>query len=353
MKAYVIEEFGKPLQAREFDDPTPTGKEVLVRVRYAGLCHSDLHFHDGYFQLGTEQRLPVEAIGLQLPHAVGHEIYGEIEDFGPEAGLSDADKGKPVIVYPWLGCGDCPACNSGNDNMCPTPHQIGVNSFGGHAEKVIVREPKFAVDAEGIDPVMAGLYACSGLTSYSSLKKLGPIQDRWLAIVGLGGVGMMALAVAKGMGFQKVVVVDIDDEKLKTAVDEYGADKAFNGKTEGVVDQIKAETGGGAAGVVDYVGSDQSMATGTGALAPTGVYVSVGLFGGSLHFPLVPMAVMQFVFRGSFVGTLGELEEVIGLVRQGKIKPIPTRAVPFTEVNDSIEQLRAGKVIGRVVLTHA
>lgn len=353
MKAYLVEEFGKPLVERELDDPKPAGKEVLVGVRYTGLCHSDLHFHDGYFQLGGEHRLPVTEIGIQLPHALGHEIYGEIEDFGPDAGLSEADRGKRVIVYPWLGCGDCEACNSGRDNMCATPHQIGVNSPGGHAEKIIVREPKFLVDAEGIDPVLAGLYACSGLTSHSALKKLGPLHDRWIAIVGLGGVGMMALAVAKGTGFEKVAVVDIDDAKLRTAVDEYGADRAFNGKADGIADQIKAETGGGVAGAIDFVGSDESVGLGTGVLAPTGVYVSVGLFGGALHFPLVPLAVMQFVFRGSFVGTLSELEELVGHVRQGKIKAIPTTTVPFTQVNESVERLRAGKVIGRVVFQHA
>lgn len=353
MKAYLVEEYGKPLQAREVDEPKPSGAEVLIRVRNAGLCHSDLHFHDGYFQLGSEQRLPMSGIGVELPLTLGHEIYGEIEDFGPDSDLSEADKGKKVIVFPWLGCGTCDACASGHDNMCPEPRQIGVYSPGGHAEKIIVRESRFLVDVEGIDPVMASLFPCSGLTSYSALKKLGPLQDRWIGIFGLGGVGMMALAIAKGIGFEKVVVTDIDDAKLKTAVDDYGADKAFDATADGVVEQIKAETGGGVAGGVDFVGSNESVALATAVLAPNGVHVSVGLFGGALHFPLVPMAVMQLVFRGSFVGTLSELQELVGFVREGKIKPIPTTTVPFTQVNESIERLRSGKVLGRVVLQHA
>jgi D-arabinose 1-dehydrogenase-like Zn-dependent alcohol dehydrogenase len=94
------------------------------------------------------------------------------------------------------------------------------------------------------------------------------------------------------------------------------------------------------------------MSLGTGLLRPGGVHVNVGLFGGELRFPLVPMAVMQLQFRGSFTGTLSELEELVGFARQGRIKPIPARAVPIEEVNECMEELRAGNVSGRLVLTH-
>lgn len=353
MKAYQLEEFGKPLQARELDDPTPSGTEVLVRVRSCGLCHSDLHLHEGSFGLGDDHRLAIDEAGIiRLPAILGHEAYGVIEDFGSDSGLTPDDRGRPVIVFSWVGCGECERCATGHDNMCADPHQTGIQLPGGYAEKIIVREPKFLVDAEGIDPAIAGLYACSGLTAYSALAKLGPIQQDWIAIVGLGGVGMMALAIAKGIGFEKVAVVDIDDAKLTLAREEYGADLAFNGRADGVGDTIKAETGG-VAGLVDLVGSNESSALGAGLLRPDGVHVNVGLFGGELRFPLVPMAVMQLQFRGSFTGTLSELEELVAFVREGRIKPIPARAVPIEDVNDAMTQLRDGKVSGRVVLTHA
>lgn len=350
MKAYLVEEFGADLVERELDDPVPNGSEVLVRVLSCGLCHSDLHFHEGFFDLGGGQRLDVQNIGFQLPAALGHEVYGRIEDFGPESGLTDGDRERLVIVFPWLGCGECEFCTSGRDNMCPAQNGIGVQQPGGHAEKIIVRERKFLVDATGIDPVLAGPYACSGLSAYSALKKLGPLQDEWIAIVGLGGVGLMALAVAKGIGFEKVVAIDLDDQKLETA-SEYGADRTFNATSGDVVEAVTSDVGR-LAGVVDFVGSSETVLQAAGLLKSGGVSVTIGLFGGELRFPLPALAVQQLQFRGSFVGNLAELEELLGFVRQEKVKPIPVREVPISDVNDSMRELREGHVSGRVVLTH-
>jgi propanol-preferring alcohol dehydrogenase len=350
MRAYLLEEFGADLVERELDDPTPTGGEVLVRVRSSGLCHSDLHFHEGFMDLGGGHRLSFEDIGMHLPTALGHEVYGQIEDFGPDSGLSADDRDRSVIVYPWLGCGECGFCTSGRHNMCPEPMQIGVHRFGGYAEKIIVPDATFLIDTEGIDPVLAGSYACSGLTAYSALKKLGPIQDQWIAIIGLGGVGLMALAVAKGIGFEKVVAIDIDDGKLKTASD-YGADKTFNATSGDVAEMVTSDVGR-LAGVVDFVGSSETVLQAAGLLRGGGVSVTVGLFGGELRFPLPALAVQQLQFRGSFTGTLAELEELLGFVRQGQIKPIPATPVPIAEVNGRMRELREGRVSGRVVLTH-
>ena len=351
MKAYLLEEFGADFVERELDDPSPTGREVLVGVISSGLCHSDLHFHEGFMDLGGGHHLDVEHIGIHLPTALGHEVYGRIEDFGPESGLSDDDRDRLVIVYPWLGCGECELCLSGRDNMCPVQSGIGVQQYGGYAEKVIVRDAKYLVDGEGIDTVLAGSYACSGLTAYSALKKLGPLQKEWIAIIGLGGVGLMGLAIAKGIGFENVVVIDIDDAKLKVATDDYGADRAFNGRSGNVVEAVEADVGK-LAGVVDFVGSGDTFHQAAGLLRGGGVSVTVGLFGGELTFPLPALAVQQLVFRGSFVGTLTELQELMEFVRQGRIKPIPAKPVPFAQVNASIRDLREGRVTGRVVLTH-
>lgn len=351
MKAYLLEEFGADLVERELDDPVPTGREVLVRVLSTGLCHSDLHFHEGFIDLGGGHHLDVENIGIHLPIALGHEVYGRIEDFGPESGLSADDRERLVIVYPWLGCGECELCTSGRDNMCPAQNGIGVQQPGGHAEKIIVRDTRYLIDATGIDPVLAGSYACSGLTAYSALTKLGPLHDEWIAIIGLGGVGLMALAVAKGIGFEKVVAIDIDDAKLKIAGDDYGAGRTFNARNGDIVEAVTADVGK-LAGVVDFVGSGETALQAAGLLRGGGVSVTVGLFGGELRFPLPALAVQQLQFRGSFTGTLAELAELMEFVRQGKIKPIPARPVPFADVNESIKELREGRVTGRIVLTH-
>ena len=351
MKAFLLEEFGADLVPREVDDPVPTGSEVVVEVVSSGLCHSDLHFQDGYMGLGGDERLDLANIGIVLPTALGHEVYGRIGDFGPDAGLDESDRGRAVIVYPWLGCGECPACRAGRSNMCPGPRQIGVQHWGGYAEKVVVPEPRFLVDATGIDPVLAGSYACSGLTSYSALQKLGPLHDRWIGIVGLGGVGLMGLAVAKAIGFEHVLAIDVDEGKLALARDEYGADMALNGADGGLVERVRSELGG-LAGVVDFVGSSATAGQALGLLEGGGIYVGVGLFGGEVRIPVPALAVQQLRIRGSFTGTLAELEELVAHVRAGSVKAIPARSVPFAEVNESIRQLRGGQVSGRLVLTH-
>jgi alcohol dehydrogenase/propanol-preferring alcohol dehydrogenase len=161
----------------------------------------------------------------------------------------------------------------------------------------------------------------------------------------------MALAIAKGTGFEKVVAIDIDDGKLATASTDYGADRTFNATGADVVEAVTSDVGR-LAGVVDFVGSSETVLQAAGLLKGGGVSVTVGLFGGELRFPLPALAVQQLQLRGSFTGTLAEFDELMELVRKGRIKPIPARSVPIADVNDSMRALREGHVSGRVVLTH-
>ncbi|MBT9470213.1 MAG: zinc-binding dehydrogenase [Pseudomonadota bacterium] len=351
MKAYQVVEFGAPILANEVADPSPSASQVVVKVASCGLCHSDLHFHEGHLSLGGGQKLPLPAIGAPTPLTMGHEIFGHIAAYGPDAGLSQTDIGRSVIVYPWIGCGGCQACLDGRDNECAKPENLGLHRSGGHAEKVVVRDPKFLIDASGIDPDMAGVYACSGLTAYSALAKL-PRKSGWVAIVGVGGVGLMALALAKAMGFEKVVAVDVDDAKLRLATESYGADLAINSRSEDAIEVLKAKTGG-VSGVIDFVGADATVQLALGSLINAGVYVAVGLFGGTLQVPVAALASRQLTLRGSFVGTPAELRDLIDLVRKGDVKPIPFRRAPISEINADMAALSAGKIQGRVVHFHA
>ena len=350
MKGYALVEWGKPLQEYELPSPKPAGKEVLVAVHTCGLCHSDLHTQDGYFG-GEGMRLNFSEMGCTLPVFPGHEIYGRIQEFGPDSGLTRADIGKPVIVFPWTGCGKCPACENGQDENCPTPCFIGTNVAGGFADTVLVRDAKFCVDATGIDPLVAGLYACSGITSLNALKKLGPDKEDWIAVLGVGGVGLMTIAVAKALGFSKIAAIDIDEAKLSTAI-KWGADAGFCSKLPDIATRIKAETGGGVIGLVDLVGRSATVALAAEIMKRNAVYVNVGLTGGELRVALPLLTFMQFQFRGSLVGTLQDLREVVALAKQGKLNAMPGQAVPIQETNKSMDLLRAGKVSGRIVLTH-
>src|SRR6266404_3854162 len=309
MRAFQVVEYGAPLASRAFPDPLPGAREVVVDVASCGLCHSDTHFQQGHLSLGGDQNLPVAMLGIHTPVTLGHETYGHIAAFGQESDLTPADVGRPVIVYPWIGCGHCEACLAGRDNECPTPENLGMQRPGGHGEKVVVRDAKFLVDAEGLDPHYAGIFACCGLTAYAALSKIirreGPI-----GIIGMGGLGLMALAIAKGTGFDQVAALDIDQAKLALATQSYGADFSFNSRAKDVGEQIQGSTGGLVA-VVDFVGSEQTSSLALSVLRTGGTYVNVGLFGGLLQAPLIPLSQRQLVVRGSYVGTPQDLRELI------------------------------------------
>jgi alcohol dehydrogenase, propanol-preferring len=350
MRAFQVVEFDTPLVARVLPDPQPDARGVVVDVASCGLCHTDAHLQQGHLSLGGDQKMPVAMLGMRAPATLGHEIYGRIAAFGQESGLTPADIGRPVVVYPWIGCGHCEACLAERDNECPTPEFLGMQRPGGHGEKIVVRDPKFLVDAEGLDPNYAGIFACSGLTAYAALGKIlrreGPI-----GIIGMGGLGLMALAIAKGTEFGKVAAIDIDQAKLTLATTSFGADFSFDSRVKDVADQIQQATGG-LIGVVDFVGSQQTSNLALAVLRTSGTYVNVGLFGGVLQAPLAALIPRQLVLRSSYVGTPQELRELIGHVRTGKIKPIPIQNEPIEKINDGLERLRAGQVTGRIVHAH-
>ncbi|NIJ64207.1 D-arabinose 1-dehydrogenase-like Zn-dependent alcohol dehydrogenase [Sphingomonas leidyi] len=351
MHAYQVVEFGTPIVRNDVIDPTPTGTEVVVDVVACGLCHSDAHFHEGHLGLGGDARLPVDMIGIRLPTSLGHEIFGRIASFGPDAGLSEEDVGRPVVVYPWIGCGTCEACLAERDNECPNPRSIGLQVSGGHAEKVVVREPKYLVPADGLDEDYAGIFACCGLTAYAALAKL-PRRDGWIGIIGAGGVGTMALSIEKGLENTKVAVFDINPAKLIAAANDFGADRTVNSKEEGAADAIKQETGG-FIGVLDFVGSQQTADLGISLLRNGGTYVGVGLFGGEVRLPLAVLASRQLNLQGSYCGSPAELRALVEHAKAGRIKPIPTRVAPIDTINQGLAELRGGKIEGRLVHRHA
>src|SRR5258708_3453126 len=145
MTAYQVLEFGTPIVPRQVPDPVPTGAEVVVDVGACGLCHSDVHFQQGYLGLGGDQKLPFAALGVPLPATFGHEIVGWISAFGPDSELKPTDIGRMVIAYPWLGCGHCPACRAGRDNECPTPQSLAMHRPRRHPEQLVVRHPTLLV----------------------------------------------------------------------------------------------------------------------------------------------------------------------------------------------------------------
>jgi len=350
MRSYQITEFGGSVSEVIQDIPEPTGTEVLVKVTHAGVCHSDLHIADGYYDIGGGERLTLGDRGINLPHTMGHEVMGTVVKAGPDAG--DVAVGAARLVHPWIGCMECSECERGRENHCAKPQSVGVFRAGGYAEYTLVPHPKFLVDADGIDPAVATPYACSGVTVYSALKKALPVgDDEWLVIMGCGGLGLGAVTIAKAMGVKNVVSCDIDDAKL-AAARQSGASGTVNLKSDGSADQLREITGGGPRAVVDTVGAEATSSFGIASLVKGGRYVIVGLFGGELRVPLPSLPLRAVSILGSYTGNLAELKELIQLVKDGKVKPIPVATRPLAEVDATLEDLREGKIVGRVVLTN-
>jgi D-arabinose 1-dehydrogenase-like Zn-dependent alcohol dehydrogenase len=344
MISYQIVEHGKPLQKVVGQTPKPQGAEVLVRITRAGVCHSDLHIWEGYFDLGGGKRFYVKERGCVPPFTLGHEPFGIVEALGPRA--KGVKVGQKRIVFPWIGCGKCPVCKAGQDNYCVSGSRIlGVNRAGAYSTHVLVPDAKYLVDAAGIDDAFAATLACSGLTAYSASAKLPPLarEDR-VAVIGCGGVGLAGVAVLRARGVKNIVACDIDDAKLATAA-RLGATDAVNTRGADAAQKLQ-----GIAGALDFVGTPATAALGIAALRKGGRYVLVGLHGGELVHPLPPIAQRAIGIVGSYVGNLQELKEVVALAKKKKLRPLPVETRPAPEVNRAMEDLTAGRVAGRVVL---
>ncbi len=348
MRCYCVTHHGQPLELVQRDTPQPQGTEVLVRVQAAGLCHSDLHIWEGYYDLGGGKKLSLADRGIKLPLTLSHEICGEVVAAGPDAG--DVKTGTVAVVHPWIGCGQCAACARGEENICMKPQSLGVMRDGGFADYVIVPHPRYLVDLGGLDPVKAAPLACAGVTTYSAVKKFGErIHQDPVVIIGAGGLGMMAIEVLKALGAKGAVVVDVDAAKRDAAL-KAGALAAIDARATDAVKQIAEATGGGARAVLDLVGATPTVKLALDACARGGHVVVVGLMGGdiTLSLPIIPMRPLKI--EGSYVGTLPELRELVALMREGKMQPSSVTKRPLGEVNEALEALAQGKVMGRQVL---
>jgi len=348
MRCYCVTHHGQPLELLERPDPQPKGTEVLLRVKAAGLCHTDLHLWEGYYDLGGGRRLQLSDRGIKPPLTLSHEICGEVVSAGPDAG--PVPTGSTVLVHPWIGCGECATCLRGEEHLCLKSQALGVVRPGGFADYVLVPHPRYLVDLEGLDPISAAPLACAGVTTYSALKKLGErlYQDP-VVIIGAGGLGLMAIEVLKTLGGKGAIVVDIDPAKREAAL-AAGALLAIDAKAEDATKQVIQATGGGARSVLDLVGAPPTVHLAINASARGGHIVICGLMGGeiTLSLPVIPMR--PLTLQGSYVGTLPELKELVQLFKGKAMRSIPVTSQPLDQANAALEDLLRGKVVGRTIL---
>ena len=347
MLSYDVVEWGKPLQRRERETPKPTGTQVLLKLKYCGVCHSDVHIREGYFDLGGGKRFRMSDRGMHPPVTLGHEPFGTVVAAGADA--TGVPLGQDRLVCPWIGCGNCVRCKEGMDNHCMSPRWIGIQWPGGYADHLLIPHPKYLVDAHGIDPAWAATLSCSGLTTYSAVSQLKPIPpDEWVVLLGAGGLGLMAIEMLKAFGHARIISVDIDARKLDVARKE-GAAATVNARDADAAKQLQQIAGGPIYGAVDLVGSADTATLALNALRKGGRLIVVGLYGGEIPVSLVLVVQRAWRIQGSSVGNVAELQDVVHLARAGQIKPIPIEKRPLSEVSRTLDQLQAGQITGRVV----
>jgi D-arabinose 1-dehydrogenase-like Zn-dependent alcohol dehydrogenase len=307
-----------------------------------------VHIWDGYFDVGGGRKIPAGLGEKALPLAPGHEMVGHVVAVGPEA--SGVSVGDARVVYPWIGCGkaSCADCSRGDEHICGRG-SLGIYVDGGFADHVLVPEPRYLVAYGNLPTVIAGTYACSGLTAYGALKKVGKLgAGEKIMIIGAGGVGMFGVRLAKAVTGAGVIVADTDPTKRAAAL-ENGADAVLDPADKDATKELVKSTGGVTA-ALDFVGAEPTVRLGTSVLRKGGKLVIVGLFGGTFTMPIPYFPFLSLTVQGSYVGTLADLTELIALGQNGGIGEVPHTVRPLGEATQALADLKAGKVLGRIIL---
>lgn len=347
MKCVHLSGFRSLLQVAEKPTPVPVGTEVLLRVLGAGMCHSDAHIWEGQYDLGAGRTISM-AERVRFPLVMGHETSAEAMVSGPQA--TGVQPGARYLVCSWIGCGDCRFCALGDEHLCTAPRFLGVNRDGGYADHILVPHPRYLIELGDLDPVAAAPLACSGLTTYSALKKAGPLlQAENIVIFGAGGLGLMALNLLKPMQARGAVVLEPDAARREAAL-QAGAIAAVDPADPDAMAKVRAALGNPVGFVLDLVGSADTAAMGFELLERGGKLVVVGLFGGAMQLPVPLLPMRAATIQGSYIGSPAELRELIALVREGGGLQVPIDRRPLAAADAALQDLRAGRVVGRVVL---
>lgn len=348
MKSAKIMSPNEPLAVSEHETPKPQENQVLVKVKSVGVCHSDLHLWEGGYDLGDGQFMKVTDRGVKYPVTPGHEIVGIVEEIGDL--VSDVSKGDQVLVFPWIGCGECPACVAGNENLCDSPQSMGVFQDGGYSDFTLIPNSKYLAKLDGVDPDSATSLACSGLTAYTAIKKSNQNSPEFLVIVGAGGLGLMGVQIAKAITNAKIICVDLDDSKLEMAK-EMGAHYTLNSKDSETVQKILSICNDkGADSVVDFVNAPPTAKLGLSVLRKRGNLILVGLFGGSIELSLVTIPLKSIIIQGAYTGNYNDMVELLSLARKGTINPVISKRYSLDDANTALEDLKARKILGRAVI---
>jgi NAD+-dependent secondary alcohol dehydrogenase Adh1 len=338
MKAALLAEYHRPLDLVERDDPEPKGaRDVVVRVGGAGVCATDLHAIDGL----------MEPAGLKPPVVLGHENAGWVHAVGDD--VTATEVGDAVLIYPPYTCGLCVPCRRGQDMHCERHQFTGLTCDGGFADFVLVDERSLISLPPGVEPAEAAPHSDAGLTAYHAVKVVVPrlAPDTTTAVIGVGGVGHIALQLLQLLGPGRVVAIDTDERRRKLA-QELGADEVLGERGDAADAVREATNGAGADIVLDFVGTDETHASGLHMLAGGGLYSTVG-YGGTVSIPSVALIAEDLTIAGNLVGNWIDLWEILQLHGRGEIT-LKTETHRLDDVNEVLGRLREGDITGRAVL---
>jgi propanol-preferring alcohol dehydrogenase len=336
MKSAVLHEFKKPLSIEEVERPHVQEEEVLIQVEACGVCHSDLHLADGdWTQLAGIVKRPL---------ILGHEIAGRVVEKGGK--VRELEVGDRVGV-PWINwsCGECEFCHEGNENLCSRQKITGVTVDGGYTEFVKAPATHALKIPNNLSALEAAPLFCAGLTVYRAIKNARISPGQRVAVFGIGGLGHVAVQLAQARGAE-VTAIDISEEKLELARS-LRAVQALNATSNDTVKQLR-KWGVHVALVTSAAKSAYEMAF--ACLRPSGTLVVVGLPDANICFPPILMAAREVRIHASSVGTRQDLREVLAMAADGKVH-CQVHALPLSEANEALEELRKGQVSGRIVLS--
>ena len=347
MKSAQIIEPNKPLEINETELPKPNGNQVIVKVKSTGVCHSDLHLWEGGYDTG-DGFMKVTDRGVKFPVTPGHEVVGSVEEIGDS--VQGVNIGDLVLVYPWIGCGECPTCEKGDTNLCESPKSLGVFQDGGYAEYVLVPDAKFLAKIDNLDPDAAASLACSGLTAFTAVKKALTNSPENILIVGAGGLGLMGVQIANALTKANIICADLDDEKLESAK-KLGATHIINTKESDAVKKIMSICNEkGVDSIIDFVNAPPTVKMDLSLIRKRGNIILVGLFGGSVELPLVSVPLKAITIQGAYTGNYNDMLELIKLAQRGVINPIVSKHYKLDDANTALDDLKNRKIIGRAVI---
>jgi propanol-preferring alcohol dehydrogenase len=349
MRAARIVNVNEPLQIQELQTPKPKGSQILVKIQSVGVCHSDVHVWEGYYEGIGGQPVKTTDRGVKYPVTPGHEIAGIVDGLGEQ--VEGFSKNERVLVYPWIGEGLCPACRIGEENLCDKPRSLGIYNDGGYAEYVLVPNYKYLVKiGDDMDTDISAPLSCAGLTAYGAVKNANLKPDDNVVIVGTGGLGLMAIQLVRAVTSARIIAMDINDKKLQVAKRE-GADVVVNLKNDDYIKVVMELTDKlGVDVVIDFVNSTKSVEDYTQILRRRAKLVLVGLFGGELRFSLVSIPTRAYKIIGSYTGSLQDLIELVSLAKRGVVKPVVSNRFKLDQAGEALQMLKDGKIVGRGVL---